>query len=72
MKKSSVMVAASKALFCWSNKLEQNNTSKQKVGHCDKTTQQTFFHFYNSEHLCFIDIPRQNAAKNIQWFWRRS
>ena len=27
------------------HKLEQNNTSKQKVGHCDKTTLQIFFIF---------------------------
>ena len=39
--------------------LEQNNTSKQKVGHCDKTTLQ----------ICFISIilntyvPCQNSAK---------
>ena len=26
-------------------KLEQNNASKQKVGHCDKTTLQIFFIF---------------------------
>ena len=26
-----------------------------------------FFHFYNSEYLCSIDIPCQNSAKNIQW-----
>ena len=25
--------------------LKQNNTSKQKVGHCDKTTLQLFFSF---------------------------
>ena len=45
------------------HELEQNNASKQKVGHCDKTTLQFFFHFYNSEYLCFIDIPCQNSAK---------
>ena len=27
-----------------------------------------FFHFYNSEYLCSIDIPCQNSAKNIQRF----
>ena len=35
-------------------KLEQNNASEQKVGHCDKTTIQIFFSFYNSDFLCFI------------------
>ena len=40
-----------------------NNTSKAKVGHCDKTTLQIFFHFYNSKYLCSVDISCQNAAK---------
>ena len=52
--------------------LQQNNASKHNEGHCDKTTLQIFFHFYNSEYLCFIDIQCQNSAKNIQWFRRRS
>ena len=41
----------------------QNNTSKQKVGHCDKTTLQIFFHFYNSEYLCSIDIHAKIQPK---------
>ena len=27
--------------------------------------------FFNSEYLCFIDIPCQNSAKKIQWVWRK-
>ena len=48
-------------------RLRPHNASKQKEGHCDKTILQIFFHFHNSEYLCFIDIPCQNSAKNIQW-----
>ena len=47
--------------------LEQNNASKQKVGHCDKTTL-PIFSFYSSEYLCVTDNPCLYSAKNIQWF----
>ena len=40
-----------------------NNTSKQKVDHCDKTMLQIFFHIYYSKYLCSIGIPCQNSAK---------
>ena len=41
-----------------------NNASKQKEVHCDKTTLKFFFfHFYNSEYLCFINIPCKNSVK---------
>ena len=43
--------------------LEQNNTRKQKVGHCDKNHATDFFHFYSSENLCFIDIPCNFSQK---------
>ena len=46
-------------------KLEQNYDSKRKVGQCEKNYATDFFHFYNSEYLCFSDIPCQNSAKNI-------
>ena len=53
-------------MFFLTYELEQNNASKQKVGHCDKTTLQIFFYFYNSKYLCFTDIPCQNSAKHIR------
>ena len=52
-------------LLCYFKKQEfkQNYICKQNIRHCDKTTLQIFFYFYNFNYLCSINISCQNSAK---------
>ena len=43
--------------------MEQNNASKQKRGHCDKTMLQVFFIFIILDTYVFTDNPCYNSAK---------